>query len=190
MSRLLIIDNYDSFTYNLVELIRTVSEQSFDIFRNDRIDPDRLDACDKILISPGPGLPGEARVCCEIVKRYHRTKSILGICLGHQAIAQVFGGQLFQLNEVYHGKRCLVNVLHSKDPLFQDLPARFFAGLYHSWAVSPESLPECLIPTSVSDHGVLMSIRHKEFDVSGIQFHPESILTPQGSKIIKNWIGN
>ncbi len=185
----LLLDNYDSFTYNLRHILLELNVE-VDVFRNDKISLDEVDAYDKILLSPGPGIPSEAGLLLPLIKRFAPTKSILGICLGQQAIGEVFGARLLNLKEVYHGVSSDIRVLN-KNPLFKGLEPAFRAGRYHSWVVSQENFPQCLEITAedVMD-GHIMGIRHRQYDVNGIQFHPESILTPQGKIIIENWIKN
>jgi len=173
MKRILVIDNYDSFTYNLVHYLEDLGAEEVDEF-------------DKLVLSPGPGIPDEAGLLKEIIATYAPVKSIFGVCLGQQAIAEVFGGSLINLDEVFHGVATRVKVI-KKDLLFEGLPDEFSAGRYHSWVVHPD-LPDVLEATSVDDNGQLMSIRHKEYDLRAVQFHPESVLTPFGKKILENWI--
>ena len=188
--KLLVIDNYDSFTFNLIELIRNCSPVEFEVFYNDKIEVIQAANYDKILISPGPGLPDKAGVSCEIIKKLAPVKNILGICLGHQAIATVFGGSLFNLNEVSHGKVGVMTVLDRNNPLFINIPDTFSAGLYHSWAVSKNHLPSCLIPIAESETNTIMGIRHHAYNVYGLQFHPESVMTPLGKSILLNWLNS
>ncbi|MCC8175902.1 MAG: aminodeoxychorismate/anthranilate synthase component II [Bacteroidales bacterium] len=184
--KLLIIDNYDSFTYNLVHAVRQAG-QPCDVVRNDAIDLERVSEYDKLIISPGPGIPSEAGLMPEVLRRYAAEIPILGVCLGHQALGERFGAQLVNLPEVYHGLSRPVNII-ADDYLFEGLPARFDVGRYHSWAISPEGFPEQLQVTATSDEGHIMAIRHKDLDIRGVQFHPESILTPLGQRIIENWL--
>lgn len=188
MKKILLIDNYDSFTYNLVHLIRSLGYE-VDVKRNDAVTPEEADGYDKILLSPGPGIPEEAGSLIEIVKHCAPHKSILGVCLGHQAIGEVFGATLVNLKEVHHGVASLIHVT-SDDLLFTGLGSSFEAGRYHSWAVSQENFPEVLEVTALDDSGEIMALRHKKYDVKGVQFHPESVLTPLGSKIMENWLKN
>jgi anthranilate synthase component 2 len=188
MKKILVIDNYDSFTYNLVHYIEKLSDEPVDVFRNDEIQLDKINEYDKIVMSPGPGIPVEAGICIELVKKYAGTKSILGVCLGHQAIAEAFGAGLINLDKVYHGVSTPVSVFAQNDPLFTDLPERLEVGRYHSWVVSKKNLPGCLTITCEDDMGLVMGISHKEFDVKGVQFHPESVLTEYGEKIMDNWL--
>jgi anthranilate synthase component II len=188
MKHILIIDNYDSFTYNLVHYLEDLNAK-VTVYRNDEFDIDELKKFDKILLSPGPGIPKEAGLLLDVIKKYASSKSILGICLGQQAIGEVFGGNLVNLEKVYHGVSSKVKVTKD-DSLFNDLPAEFEVGRYHSWVINPDDFPEDLEITSVDENGEIMSIRHKNFDIKGVQFHPESILTPNGKKILENWLTN
>ncbi|HEY5510143.1 MAG TPA: aminodeoxychorismate/anthranilate synthase component II [Prolixibacteraceae bacterium] len=186
MQRILLIDNYDSFTYNLVHLIKSFG-QEVDVRRNDALTVEEADTYDKILLSPGPGIPSEAGLLLEIVRHCAPKKSILGVCLGHQAIAEVFGATLVNLKEVHHGVASQINVT-ANDSLFRGLGNNFEAGRYHSWAVSQENFPDELEVTAIDDSGEIMALRHKKYDVKGVQFHPESVLTPLGAKIMENWL--
>ncbi|MDE7460731.1 MAG: aminodeoxychorismate/anthranilate synthase component II [Paramuribaculum sp.] len=184
--KLLIFDNYDSFTYNIVHAVRELGIEP-DVRRNDCITLDEVDAYDKIIISPGPGIPSEAGILPDLLRRYAPLKPILGVCLGEQAIGECFGAKLENLSRVYHGIRSTISIT-TPDYLFEGLPDRIDVGRYHSWVVSREDFPECLEITAMSDDGNIMALRHREFDVRGVQFHPESILTPDGMTIISNWI--
>lgn len=184
--KLLIFDNYDSFTYNIVHAVRELGIEP-DVRRNDCITLDEVDSYDKIIISPGPGIPSEAGILPGLLKRYAPVKPILGVCLGEQAIGECFGAKLENLSRVYHGIRSEISIIKS-DYIFEGLPERIEVGRYHSWVVSREDFPECLEITAVSDDGNIMALRHKTYDVRGVQFHPESILTPHGITIINNWI--
>ncbi|MBD5331929.1 MAG: aminodeoxychorismate/anthranilate synthase component II [Bacteroides sp.] len=184
--KLLIFDNYDSFTYNIVHAVRQLGIEP-DVRRNDCITLDEVDAYDKIIISPGPGIPSEAGILPDLLRRYAPVKPILGVCLGEQAIGECFGAKLENLSRVYHGIRSTISIT-TPDYLFEGLPDRIDVGRYHSWVVSREDFPECLEITAMSDDGNIMALRHKEYDVRGVQFHPESILTPDGMTIISNWI--
>ncbi|MBN2481677.1 MAG: aminodeoxychorismate/anthranilate synthase component II [Bacteroidales bacterium] len=188
MSSFLVIDNYDSFTYNLVYYIEKLTGDKVDVFRNDEIAIDEIDRYDKILLSPGPGIPIEAGICLDLIRRYAPTKSILGICLGHQAIAEAFGGILLNLSKVHHGVASPVNILDNREPLFAGIPAILEAGRYHSWVVARDSLPECFTITCEDPEGIIMGISHQYYDVRGLQFHPESVLTEFGMDIIRNWV--
>lgn len=184
--RIAVIDNYDSFTYNLVHLVKSLGVE-VDVFRNDQFQLSSLELYDKLLLSPGPGIPGEAGLLLEVIKTYASRKSILGICLGHQAIGEVFGGRLVRLRQVYHGVATPCEQTLD-DPLFANLPRHFEVGIYHSWVVSREDFPDCLQVTALSSDGQVMALRHKQYDVRGLQFHPESVLTPLGGTILSNWI--
>lgn len=184
--RIAVIDNYDSFTYNLVHLVKSLGVE-VDVFRNDQFQLSSLELYDKLLLSPGPGIPSEAGLLLEVIKTYAPRKSILGICLGHQAIGEVFGGRLVRLRQVYHGVATPCEQMMD-EPLFADLPRHFEVGRYHSWVVSREDFPDCLQVTALSSDGQVMALRHKQYDVRGLQFHPESVLTPLGGTILSNWI--
>jgi len=188
MKRIMILDNYDSFTYNLVHAIQKITGQRVDVYRNDSVSLEKIAAYDKILLSPGPGIPDEAGIMKLLIKEYAPSKSILGVCLGLQAIAEVFGGRLRNLSRVFHGVATNIHVVKTEDLLFQDIPEVFKAGRYHSWIVSRENLPECFEITAIDDQNEIMALSHREYDVHGVQFHPESVLTPQGEKIIQNWL--
>ena len=186
--KILVLDNYDSFTYNLVQYIERVIKKTVDVRRNDQISLDEVDRYDKILISPGPGIPEEAGIILELIRRYGASKSILGVCLGHQAIAQAFGGSIRNLSTVYHGVSGQMKQVIEGDYLLEGVPVDFDAGRYHSWVVEPETLPGELEITVENDEGYIMAIRHREYDVRGVQFHPESVLTEFGGRIILNWV--
>jgi anthranilate synthase component 2 len=186
--KILVIDNYDSFTYNLVHAVRSLGYEA-DVVRNDKIAPEQVEGYDKILLSPGPGIPSEAGLMPEIIRRYAPSKSILGICLGEQAIGEAFGARLENLAEVFHGVQTPITVLED-DPLFRDVEKEFKGGRYHSWVVSREDFPEELTVTAVDGEGRIMALAHREYDVRGVQFHPESVLTPEGMTMIKNWLEN
>jgi anthranilate synthase component 2 len=187
--KILVLDNYDSFTYNLVYLIRQLGYgQQLDIRRNDAFALDEVEQYDKILLSPGPGIPSEAGLMPEVLQRYAATKSILGICLGHQAIAEAFGGQLYNLTEVQHGVASTLTVV--PDRLFEGLPNQFAVGRYHSWVVDEAHLPTELEVIGRTIDQQIMAIRHRQFDLRGLQFHPESILTEHGPKLVQNWLQN
>ena len=182
-----IIDNYDSFTYNLVHLVKELGAETC-VLRNDCFRLDELKRYDKILLSPGPGIPEEAGLLMDTIRTYAESKPILGICLGEQAIGEAFGARLENLSEVFHGIASEIQVV-SDDILFKDMPGTFMAGRYHSWVVSKEDFPECLEITAVDTRdNRIMGLRHRHYDVRGIQFHPESVLTPQGKTIIRNWL--
>ena len=188
MKKILVIDNYDSFTYNLVHYIEKLTGMSPSVFRNDEITLNDVNRYDKILLSPGPGVPADAGICIDLIKQYAKSKSILGICLGHQAIGEAFGGRILNLSDVYHGIASPVDITDPCDPLFRGIPSSIIAGRYHSWIVSGDDLPECFIVTCKDKSGIIMGLSHKDYDVRGLQFHPESILTEHGIEIIKNWI--
>ncbi|MCK6649975.1 MAG: aminodeoxychorismate/anthranilate synthase component II [Bacteroidia bacterium] len=186
--KVLVLDNYDSFTYNLVHYLEKVdARSSIDVFRNDQIQLDKIAFYDKIVLSPGPGLPSQAGIMLDLIKRYAGSKPILGICLGHQAIAEAFGARLKNLDNVYHGVTSLIEITE-EDYVFENLPASFNVGRYHSWVVT--DMPSCLISTSKDENGNIMSLKHDTYDVRGIQFHPESVLTEYGLQIISNWINH
>lgn len=187
MKKVLVIDNYDSFTYNLVHYLEDL-DCEVTVYRNDKFELDEVKNFDKILLSPGPGIPDEAGLLKEVIKTYATTKSILGICLGQQAIAEIFGGSLLNLEKVYHGVATNVTILVENEKLFESLNKQIEVGRYHSWVVDTKNFPEVLEITSVDDNGQIMSLRHKTLDVRGVQFHPESILTPFGKKILENWV--
>ncbi len=181
-----IIDNYDSFTYNLSHLVKELGA-SVTVYRNDKFLLPDLEPFDKIILSPGPGIPCEAGLLLDVIKTFAGRKPILGICLGHQAIGESFGGQLTNLSDVFHGVATPVHIC-ADDYLFHSLPQTMEVGRYHSWIVDRDTLPSCLEATSLSDEGYIMSLRHRDFDIRGIQFHPESVLTPNGKTIIDNWL--
>lgn len=183
---IVIIDNYDSFTYNLSHQLKALGAQ-VDVVRNDAFQMFQLEPYDKIVLSPGPGIPEEAGLLNDVIRRYAGRKPILGVCLGHQAIAEVFGGRLENLRTVYHGVQTPTHIINH-DYLFEHLPETFEAGRYHSWVVSRSGLPDCLEVTAISDDGHIMALCHRTYDVRGIQFHPESILTPEGARILQNWL--
>lgn len=186
--RIVVIDNYDSFTYNLVHAIKKISGLPVDVFRNDEIALEDLEKYDKMVLSPGPGLPEEAGLLLDIIRRFAPTKSMLGVCLGHQAIGEVFGGKLTNMNRVLHGMATPVTKTKIETQLFDGLPETFSAGRYHSWIVDQDGLPACLKVTSYDDQGLIMSMKHTDYDVEGVQFHPESVLTPLGEQMIANWL--
>lgn len=188
MKRIVIIDNYDSFTYNLSHLVKELGAE-VSVFRNDKFQMQQLDAFDKIILSPGPGIPSEAGFLLDAIRNYAGRKPILGVCLGHQAIGEVFGAKLKNLNSVFHGIATPATIIQN-DYIFDHLPQTLEVGRYHSWIVSKDAFPDCLEITSESDEGYIMSLRHKQFDIRGIQYHPESVLTPQGRQIINNWLNH
>ena len=190
MQRIVIIDNYDSFTYNLSHLLKEVGAD-VTVFRNDQFRLEELQQYDKIVLSPGPGIPSEAGLLLDVIRAYAPTKPMLGVCLGHQAIGEVFGARLLNLDDVVHGVATPCRIVAS-DPIFDGLLNKITVGRYHSWVVSQEEFPSCLEITAVSDDGGsvpnIMALRHREYEVHGIQFHPESVLTPEGKIIIKNFL--
>jgi anthranilate synthase component 2 len=190
MKRIVVIDNYDSFTYNLVHALDQLSGGKVDVFRNDRVSREELEVYDSIVLSPGPGIPEEAGSLKQIIEWFAPSKKILGVCLGHQAIAEVFGGRLININKVFHGVSTMVQVMDKEDYIYKGIPELFDAGRYHSWIVAADGLPECFSINAVAEDGEIMGISHKEYDIKGVQFHPESVLTQVGEQIIANWINN
>ncbi|MGV4413487.1 anthranilate synthase component II [Chryseobacterium sp. T1] len=188
-TKILVFDNYDSFTYNLVQIIEQIVGEEVDVFRNDQIALEDIEKYDKIILSPGPGIPEEAGILLDVIKKYAATKSIFGVCLGQQAIAEAFGGSLINLSEIYHGVATEANQT-KEHKIFKDLPETLEVGRYHSWAVNTEDFPEELEITSVDKNGMIMSLKHKNYDVHAVQYHPESILTPDGRTILKNFLNN
>ena len=188
MKKVLVIDNYDSFTYNLVHYLEDLN-CDVTVIRNDKLDLDDVKPFDKIVLSPGPGIPDEAGLLKAIIRDYAATKSILGVCLGQQAIGEVFGGSLVNLDEVYHGVATNVTISVDDESLFVGLEKNIEVGRYHSWVVNA-NLPDCLEATSFDENGQVMSLRHKDYDVKGVQYHPESVLTPDGKKILENWVNS
>lgn len=187
MKKILVIDNYDSFTFNLVHYLESL-DCEVTVMRNDELSIEEAKDFDKILLSPGPGVPSEAGLLKEIIKTYAPTKSILGVCLGQQAIAEVFGGSLINLKKVHHGVAAQITVITDNEPLYNGLGNQISVGRYHSWSVDPATLPDSLEVTAVDENGHIMSLRHKTYDVRGVQYHPESVLTPDGKKILENWL--
>lgn len=185
--KILILDNYDSFTYNLVQYIQEILDQKVDVFRNDAIGLEEVDGYDAIVLSPGPGLPKDAGIMPELIKKYAGKKPILGVCLGHQAIVEAFGGDLENLERVYHGMETPIQVVDEENDLFKGLPETISVGRYHSWVAKKEDIPESIKVTAVDDKGEVMAIRHKEFNIRGVQFHPESIMTKDGKTMLKNF---
>ena len=181
-----IIDNYDSFTYNLAHLVKELGAE-VDVLRNDKFELEELEKYDKIILSPGPGIPEEAGLLLEVIRTYAGRKPILGVCLGEQAIGQAFGGKLTNLSEVFHGIQTNVKI-KNKDYIFSGLPTEIPVGRYHSWVVDTDGFPEELVITAISSEGQIMALTHREYDVHGIQFHPESVLTPDGKQIVGNWL--
>jgi len=198
VTRILVFDNYDSFTYNLVHLVEKLLQQKVDVYRNDAIALEKVAAYDKIILSPGPGIPSEAGLLLPLIKEYAASKPILGVCLGHQAIGEAFGGKLINLTTVYHGVATPVKVLRPEGngkaaawqghELFEGMPETLEVGRYHSWVVSDEGFPDELSVTARDDNGYIMGLRHKRYDIQGVQFHPESVLTPAGEQLMKNWL--
>lgn len=187
--KILVFDNYDSFTYNLVHLVEKIIHGRVDVHRNDQIPLEKVKDYDKIILSPGPGIPEEAGLLLPLIKEYAPSKSILGVCLGHQAIGEAFGGKLINLSSVYHGVATPINVVNKKAPLFRELPDEFEVGRYHSWVISEEGFPADLEITARDSNQMIMALQHKKYDVQGVQFHPESVLTPKGETILRNWLG-
>ena len=184
--KIVIIDNYDSFTYNLAHLVKELGAE-VTVFRNDQFQLSELDRFDKIILSPGPGIPSEAGLLMDVIKKYAGRKPMLGVCLGHQAVGEAFGAKLTNLSEVYHGVATPCTQF-GNDPIFEGLPKRIEIGRYHSWVVDKSGFPDSLDITAVSDDGQIMGLKHKNYDIRGIQFHPESVLTPDGKKMIQNWL--
>ena len=184
--KILILDNYDSFTYNLVQYIEEETGEAVDVFRNDEISLDDVGAYDLIVLSPGPGVPAEAGIMPELIKRYAANKVIFGVCLGHQAIGEAFGGRLVNLDQVHHGIETTMERTTEEDMLFRDVPKQFNAGRYHSWVIDPENFPEQLEITATGEYGGVMALRHRSLPIFGVQFHPESIMTEHGRLMIKN----
>ena len=185
--KILVFDNYDSFTYNLVHLVEKITHGKVEVFRNDQIPLEKVKDYDKIILSPGPGIPVESGLLLPLIREYASSKSILGVCLGHQAIGESFGGTLVNLSTVYHGIATPCE-LKSNSPLFRDLPSTIEVGRYHSWVVDKNSFPAELEITATDEHDYVMGLQHKTYDVQGVQFHPESVLTPRGEDIMRNWL--
>lgn len=185
--KILLFDNYDSFTYNLVHLVKELGYTDVEVHRNDKIALEEVAKFDKIILSPGPGVPSESGLLLPLIKEFAGKKPILGVCLGEQAIGEAFGGQLTNLEDVYHGVATQARIV-AKDYIFDGLDESIEIGRYHSWIVSQENFPDCLEVTALDDKGQVMALRHKEFDIHGVQFHPESVLTPKGKEIVKNFI--
>lgn len=188
MKKIVIIDNYDSFTYNLSHLVKQLGAD-VTVWRNDQFELPQLQPFDKIILSPGPGIPSEAGLLLDVIRSYAGKKPILGVCLGHQAIAEAFGGKLINLAEVYHGVATDCQQV-ADDTIFRGLPSCFTIGRYHSWVMDKSSLPSCLEVTAISPDGEIMALRHKQYDIHGIQFHPESVLTPDGEQMLDNWLNH
>ena len=200
--KILVFDNYDSFTYNLVHLVERILHEKVDVYRNDQVPLEKVKEYDKIILSPGPGIPEEAGLLLPLIKEYASSKSILGVCLGHQAVGEAFGGKLINLSEVYHGVATPVRLVNRESgvgsnnsslvthhSLFEGLPEEFEVGRYHSWIVSEENFPEELEVTARDENNFIMALQHKTYDMQGVQFHPESVLTPKGELILRNWLG-
>lgn len=186
--KILVLDNYDSFTYNLVQYIQEIVGHKVDVFRNDEISLEEVDQYGKIILSPGPGLPKDAGIMPELIKRYAPTKHIFGVCLGHQAIGEAFGGTLHNIEKVYHGVATPIKIVDGNSLTFRGLPAEIEAGRYHSWVVEKHNIPDCFQITAVDEHGVIMAMRHRTHNVRGVQFHPESIMTPTGKTMLRNFL--
>ena len=184
--KIVIIDNYDSFTYNLSHLVKELGAE-VTVLRNDQFELADLEQYNKIILSPGPGIPSEAGLLCDVIRTYAGRKPILGVCLGHQAIGEVFGAKLENLSDVFHGVATSCHIV-ADEPIFSGIERDITIGRYHSWVVSREDFPDCLEITAVSDEGQVMALRHRELNVRGIQFHPESVLTPDGKKMLQNWL--
>lgn len=191
--KILVFDNYDSFTYNLVHLVEKIIGEKVEVHRNDQIKLEDVARFDKIILSPGPGIPEEAGLLLPLIKMYASTKPILGVCLGHQAIGQAFGADLVNLQDVYHGVATPIWVnpdhISSSNDVFKGLPQQLEVGRYHSWVIGEAGFPDTLEITARDKEGQIMALKHKQFDVQGVQFHPESVLTPDGEKMLKNWLG-
>lgn len=186
--KILVLDNYDSFTYNLVQYIQEIVGHKVDVFRNDAIDLAAVATYDKIILSPGPGLPKDAGIMPALIKKYATTKHIFGVCLGHQAIGEAFGGTLHNMEKVYHGVATPIKIVDGSALIFRGLPPVIEAGRYHSWVVERPNLPDCLQITAVDEQGAIMAMRHRDYNVRGVQFHPESIMTLHGKKMIRNFL--
>ena len=186
--KILVLDNYDSFTYNLVQYITELTGETPSVFRNDKISLDAVDAYDCIILSPGPGLPSDAGIMPALIKRYAPTKRIFGVCLGQQAIGEAFGGTLYNLPKVYHGIATPIQIVDKNEAIFKNVPSEILVGRYHSWAVVRETLPTELKITAVDTEGVIMALSHVEYDVKGVQFHPESIMTDYGKQILRDFL--
>ena len=194
MKRLLVLDNYDSFTYNLVHLAKEILGETVDVYRNDAITLEEVSAYDRILLSPGPGIPEEAGILLPLIRTFASTKSLFGVCLGHQAIGEAFGGSLTNLDKVYHGVATEIELCPDLDfsinhnDWFMDFQHKLEVGRYHSWIVSRQNFPSELESTAFDEQGMVMALRHRSYDVQGVQFHPESVLTPNGKKMLENWL--
>ena len=188
MEKILILDNYDSFTYNLVHYVEANPNFEVDVFRNDEISLEEVDKYNTIILSPGPGLPKDAGILKELINKYASTKKILGVCLGMQAIGEVYGGTLINLENVFHGVATPIEIIDKEDIIFKELPNKFNVGRYHSWVISNEGFPEVLDITSIEENQQIMSLKHKDYKLYGVQFHPESILTEHGKEMINNFL--
>jgi anthranilate synthase component 2 len=188
MPKILILDNYDSFTYNLFHCVEEFEGIEVDVYRNDEIKIEDVEKYDGIILSPGPGLPNESGLLIPIIERYKESKRIFGVCLGQQAIGEVFGGELVNLEKVYHGVATPINIFQPQHYLYKDMQSRIDVGRYHSWVISQNNFPTCLRIDATDDKGSIMAISHREFDICAVQFHPESILTPMGKQMIANWL--
>jgi anthranilate synthase component 2 len=186
--KILVFDNYDSFTYNLVHLVEKILHLKVDVYRNDEIPLEKVKEYDKIILSPGPGIPSEAGLLLPLIKEYASTKSILGVCLGHQAIGETFGGSLVNLDAVFHGVATPIKILNKSSEILQGLGDRVEVGRYHSWIIDRKNFPAELEITAVDENDYIMALQHKKYDVQGVQFHPESVLTPCGEAIMRNWL--
>ncbi|MFZ9661623.1 MAG: anthranilate synthase component II [Chitinophagaceae bacterium] len=186
--KILVFDNYDSFTYNLVHLVQYILNKKVDVYRNDQLPMEKVKEYDKIILSPGPGIPSEAGELLPLIREYASSKSILGVCLGHQAIGEAFGASLHNLSSVYHGVATSIKLFDNARTLFEGLPSSIEVGRYHSWVVDDKKLPKELQVTAKDDNNYIMSMQHESYDVMGVQFHPESVLTPDGEKILRNWL--
>ena len=186
--KILVFDNYDSFTYNLVHLVEKIVDDTVEVFRNDQIPLEDVKRYDKIILSPGPGLPRDAGLMLPLIREYATTKSILGVCLGHQAIGEAFGGKLVNLSTVFHGVATPLRITRTDSQVLQGLSGDIEVGRYHSWVVSDEEFPDTLEVTARDDNNYIMALQHKTFDVQGVQFHPESVLTPKGEQMMRNWL--
>lgn len=182
------LDNYDSFTYNLVQYLEEITGEELDVFRNDQITLEAVGAYDTIILSPGPGVPKDAGIMLQVIEKYASSKNIFGVCLGLQAIGETFGGELANLDKVYHGVQTSIIKVEDDEPIFVDIPTVFEAGRYHSWVVKKENMPDCLEVTAIDKKGIVMAASHKEYNVRGVQFHPESIMTPEGKLMLRNFL--
>ena len=194
MSKILIFDNYDSFTYNLVHIVEKLKNTKVDVFRNDEIELEQIKLYDKIILSPGPGLPAESGLLIPLIKEFASSKSILGVCLGQQAIAEAFGGSLVNLKTVFHGVATSIKVNSDRtsrvNDIFMDIPNELIVGRYHSWVVNKKDFPKELMITAEDEDGETMALEHPKYDLQAVQFHPESVMTPEGEKMISNWLKN